>query len=317
VIAFTFPETKYHRVSGTKQVSQEALAVTPGNADKEKNAESNVTGASSDAESNRSATGQIPVGRGRPSKTQFMPFQHVDSRWKMFLVRDIFTPIRVFFNPIIFWAGLMLAGPADLVLLWNLSESFVLAAPPYNFNPAQVGYANFAVVIGAIIGLLTAGPYSDWVAQRETRKNGGIREAEMRLIALWPYLTITGLSCIFGGLGYARQWPWEVVLVLGYGFGGLSVASVPTIAIAYAIDCYKPISGEIMVCATVLKNTLGFSYSYWIFDLAHKMSWVTVSMVVFACCIGPGVFAIPLYYWGKKLRRWTKDSDFHRMEEMI
>jgi hypothetical protein len=29
------------------------------------------------------------------------------------------------------------------------------------------------------------------------------------------------------------------------------------------------------------------------------------------------VLAVPLYYYGKNLRRWTKDSTLHRMEALI
>ncbi|TKA59492.1 hypothetical protein B0A49_12269, partial [Cryomyces minteri] len=192
-----------------------------------------------------------------------------------------------------------------------------LSGPPYNWNPSQVGYANFSFVIGGLLGLATAGPFSDWVAKRATKRNNGIREAEMRLPALIPYLALTVIAIVVGGLGYERLWPWQAVLVLGYALSGLAVTTVPTIAIAYAIDCYKPISGEIMVVATVLKNTLGFAYSYWVFGLAAQKGFLTVAMVQFAVTIGPALFAIPLYLYGKSLRRWTKDSDLHRMEDMI
>ena len=43
---------------------------------------------------------------------------------------------------------------------------------------------NFAILIGAFIGLATAGPFSDWVSARATKKNNGIREPEMRLPAM-------------------------------------------------------------------------------------------------------------------------------------
>jgi hypothetical protein len=201
-----------------------------------------------------------------------------------------------------------------------MTESVIFAAPPYLLNPESVGYTNFAFVVGALLGLATAGPMSDWIAARATRKNNGVREAEMRLPALWIYMIITILSVILGGIGYQRQWPWGHIVVWGYAFAGLSVTSVPTIAISYAIDCYKPISGEIMIVATVCKNFIGFSYSYWIFDIAHtsKNGWITPAMIIFACTVGPALFALPLYYGlGKKIRRWTMDSDLHRMEEMI
>lgn len=46
-------------------------------------------------------------------------------------------------------------------------------------------------------------------------------------------------------------------MVLGFGLVGVQVVSIPTIAITYAIDCYKPIAGQIMVISTVCKNTFG------------------------------------------------------------
>ena len=324
LVAVAFPETKYHRshaahkITAPAEIVHQAGSGVVGSEDEAQLEKQTTHTAHHDSES--SSLHVNLVTNGRPSRAQYMPFRKPDPRWKMFVVRDTWTPIKVFFNPIILWAGLMLAGPADLVLFFNITESPILAAPPYLFRPDQVGYTNFAFVIGALLGLATAGPYSDWVAARATRKNGGVREAEMRLPALWFYMIVTMLSLILGGLAYQRQWAWGHIVVWGYGLAGLSVTTVPTICIAYAIDCYKPISGEIMVVATVCKNFIAFSYSYWVFDLAHesKDGWITPAMVIFACTVGPALFAFPLYYGlGKRIRRWTKESDVHRMEEII
>lgn len=233
------------------------------------------------------------------------------------MVRDLTTPFIVFFNPIVFWAALMLAGPADLLLLFNLTESGLFGSPAYNWSPSAVGYSNFAFFIGGLIGVATAGPLSDWLARRATTKNNGIREAEMRLPALIPYVCVFIISHIVGAVGYQRLWPWQAILVCGFGFSGLAVTSIPTIAIAYAVDCYKPISGEIMVVATVLKNVLGFCFSYWVFSVAARDGFVAVYMTQFAVDMLPVVLTIPLYFFGKSLRRWTRNSDLHRMEAMI
>ncbi|KAL6702894.1 hypothetical protein ACN47E_000856 [Coniothyrium glycines] len=320
LIAITFPETKYHRGYASRKSSSNSTPIRDGSIG-HVSSDDQIEKKAAHAEiSENTSLNGVVLNNGRPSRAQFMPFRKPDARWKMFVVRDTWTPIKVFFNPIILWAGLMLAGPADLLLFFNITESPVLAAPPYLFRPDQVGYTNFAFAIGALIGLATAGPLSDWIAARATRKNGGIREAEMRLPALWFYMLITMLSAILGGLAYQQRWAWGHIVVWGYGFAGLSVTTVPTISIAYAIDCYKPISGEIMVVATVCKNFIAFSYSYWVFDLAHesKNGWITPVMVIFACTVGPALFAFPLYYGlGKRIRRWTKDSDVHRMEEII
>lgn len=319
LVVLAFPETKYHRGHHSTSSSQSSLRGRSLISDDAQPIDT------AQLEKQHSHIDLAPIvdmtaqPTGRPSRSQFSPFQAPDPRWKAFILRDTLTPIKCFFNPIILWAGLMVAGPADLLLFFNLTESPVLAAPPYLFTPDKVGYTNFAFAVGALFGLATAGPFSDWIAARAAKKNGGVREAEMRLPALIPYMLVTMLSAILGGLGYQRQWAWGHIVVWGYGFAGLSVTTVPTIAIAYAVDCYKPISGEIMVVATVCKNFIGFSYSYWVFDIAHtsKDGWIAPAMIIFACVVGPAVLAVPLYFgMGKRLRYWTRHSDVHRMEEM-
>ncbi|OQD86277.1 hypothetical protein PENANT_c008G01341 [Penicillium antarcticum] len=251
------------------------------------------------------------VGAGRPSRSQFKLWQAPEPAWKSFLLRDIISPFRLFLFPIILWAALNVAGPANVLLFWNLTESAILSAPPYNFSPSSVGYSNFAFVVGGLVGLVTAGPFSDWIAVRATEKNNGIREAEMRLPALIPYLMFTVVGIVIGGLGYDRLWDWPVVLVVGYGFSGLCVTTVPTIAIAYAVDCYKPISGEIMVVATVIKNTCGFVMSYWVMPLAARRGFIVPAMVEFGLTIGPMILGLPIYLFGKRLRRLTRNSSVH------
>ncbi|KAI7547338.1 MFS general substrate transporter [Hortaea werneckii] len=310
LLIVAFPETKYHRSAsnhaGTRHGTKNNTEVQERPIESEANSEKAVT-----------AHDQVVVGKGKPNKAQWMPVQKPDRKWLSFIIRDITTPIITFFNPIVFWAALMLAGPADLLLLFNLTESGLLSSPAYGFGPGAVGYTNFAFFVGGIIGVLTAGPLSDWWARRATMKNNGIREAEMRLPALMPYVCFFIISHVAGAVGYQRLWPWPAIIVCGFGFSGLAVTSIPTIAIAYAVDCYKPISGEIMTVATVLKNVLGFCLSYWVFDIAARDGFVAVYMTQFAVSMLPIVLTVPLYFFGKKLRRWTKNSDLHRMEAMI
>jgi hypothetical protein len=82
---------------------------------------------------------------------------------------------------------------------------------------------------------------------------------------------------------------------------GFAVTTIPTIAVAYAIDSYKPISGEIMVVATVLKNTCGFAMSYWVLPLAAKDGLLTQGKVEFALTVGPVFMAVPQYIWRKEV----------------
>lgn len=131
---------------------------------------------------------------GRPSKAQFSIIPNPHFPGKSLIFRDILAPVQIFLFPIIFWACFSFGFAANCLLALNLTQSQVFAAPPYLFTPAQVGFVNFAFVVGGVVGLLTAGPLSDWVSMRATARNGGVREAEMRLIALVPYVCI----CLVG-----------------------------------------------------------------------------------------------------------------------
>lgn len=96
-----------------------------------------------------------------------------------------------------------MGGAVNSLLCVNLTQSQALAAPPYNFSPANVGFANFALAVGAVIGLAIAGPFSDWIATKATKRDGGIREPEVRLPAVIPFIivavigmTVSGKLCI-------------------------------------------------------------------------------------------------------------------------
>jgi hypothetical protein len=69
----------------------------------------------------------------------------------------------------------------------------------------------------------------------------------MRLPALIPFICFYVISHVVGAVGYSRAWPWPAIVICGFGFCGFTATSIPAIGIAYAVDCYKPISGEIMV----------------------------------------------------------------------
>jgi len=133
---------------------------------------------------------------GRPNRHQFALITSPDTHALKNILYDVITPVRILFIPIILWASLSMGFAANLLLDTNLTQSQVFAAPPYNFSPGSVGLCNLAFVGGGILGLLTAGPLSDFVSAWATRRNGGIREAEMRL----PVVLIYAVACLVGSL---------------------------------------------------------------------------------------------------------------------
>ncbi|BEJ04889.1 hypothetical protein CcaverHIS641_0207060 [Cutaneotrichosporon cavernicola] len=310
-LIFVFPETRFRREDLIQDESNpeitEKHAQEPMHLENSQEAAPSTPTAPTDVEASSTSV----TGHGRPSKQQWKLWQPINPEWKRTLVKDVLSPWTKFFNPIILWAGCATYGAANVLLFFNLTQQ-TLANPPWNFSPSAMGYANFAFVVGGLIGLSTAGWLCDWVAKAMTIRNNGIREAEFRLIALIPYIIIAAVGIVIGGLGLERGWSWATILCVGYGATGITVTSIPTIAIAYAVDSYTHIAGDIMVVATVIKNTTGFGMSYWVFSMVAEKGIFACAMVQFATCIGPAVLALPMYIYGKRVRRWTRNSSYHK-----
>lgn len=276
MVVFMFPETRF------KRSVPESVGQTQGSSLNEKTkVAAHEDNASSDAETNdvnrmqqvKTAESALPntagldmtetvardpyLGRGKPAKWQWKPFQPNANPFRSILL-DLWIPWKLFAFPIVEFAAFVVSWSCSSFLVINLTQSQVLANPPYNMRPMTVGFTNFAIMVGAFIGLFTAGPLSDWVSARSTRKNNGIREPEMRLPAMIPYVIIMFIGNIVVSVGYQRHWPWEAIVIIGYTCAGIQVAALPGIVSTYAIDSYKPVAGSLMVAVTVNKNLWGY-----------------------------------------------------------
>ncbi|KAH8819316.1 serine/threonine kinase 16 [Xylogone sp. PMI_703] len=253
------------------------------------------------------------LGKGYPSKMQQFGINYkVDRAQIRFLPRDIVTPIQIAAYPVVFFASCCVGFGANSLLVLNLLESPAFSSPVYHFSPASVGYVNFALMGGGMVGLATAGPLSDWISMKLTRANGGIREPEMRLLTFIPFLILTFVGMLIAGLGWDHNYAWPVIVVIGFGFSGIIVMAIPTIGLTYAVDSYKPVAGQIMVVATVVKNTFGFGMTYFVNDMAVEHGYIAPVMLLMGLTVGiPIVFGTILWFWGKSLRRLTRKSKVH------
>jgi hypothetical protein len=146
------------------------------------------------------------LGRGKPSKAQWRFAQPYEGNFFM----ELFLPWKLFLFPIVEFSSFVVSWTASSFLTLNLTQSQAFAAPPYNFTSTKIGFFNFAILIGALIGLFTAGPLSDAIAARLTKRNRGIREPEMRLVAMIPYVILMVIGNIVVAVGYQKSWDWKV-----------------------------------------------------------------------------------------------------------
>lgn len=313
LLLFLFPETKFHRPGPERYAGEFAekgiFPSSTGGVTPPEEQKGNGEAAHLDVGEDLGAK----LGQGKPGKKQWLLIQKPYPGAFNSLARDFLTPIYIISFPIVFWAAIVVGGAANTLLVMNLTQSGVFSAPPYNFSPGNVGFVNFAFLAGGVFSLITAGPFSDWVAKKLTIRNNDLREPEMRMVAIIPYCIIMLLGCIIVGCGYRNRWPWEAVIIFGYTCIGIQVIALPTIAVAYAVDSYKPISGEILVICTVFKNTFGFGMSWWVPELTPLQS----VMVLFACTSAACLVGVPIYFFGKRLRTITKDNKVHGFESIM
>ena len=219
-LVFLFPETKWHRQHPKELMAQPQLAVTSDKdmstqvvEDPEKTSNNGSDQITAPAENKLEPTNtadQDPyLHKGSPSKQQWKLWQNNSNPFKSILL-DLWIPWKLFAFPIVEFASFVVSWSASSFLTINLTQTQNFAAPPYNMSSQSIGFTNFAILVGAGIGLATNGPLSDWIAARATRKNRGIREPEMRLPTLIPYVLIMLLGNFIVAFGYEHKWRWEV-----------------------------------------------------------------------------------------------------------
>lgn len=181
------------------------------------------------------ATTQCNLERSaKPSWRQFLPIVGWNSHDPVF--GAIILPFKLVRLPIVLWGAFQFTFSASGFLMLNIVQSQAFAAPPFNFSAAAVGYSNLALFAGTSISLLTAGPLSDAISRRATLRNGGIREPEMRLAALIPFVACFLVGCIVVSVGFQYGWPWEAVIIVGFTLVGIQVAAISGIAINYVVS---------------------------------------------------------------------------------
>lgn len=337
---FLFPETRYDRVA--VQAAQEAASASAGSGpdvsattDNNPNssneglgggekdsvapevvhatATNNNNNSDAPAKEDAGAVDHVDhfLGVSKPTVTNFALYQRNGNIRS--LLRELWLPWYLHIFPIVEWAAFAVSWSASCFLVVNLSQAQAFAAPPYNYSSQTIGLFNLAVFVGALVGLFTCGPFSDMVAAYLTRRNNGVREPEMRLVAMVPYVLAMVIGSVVVAVGYDHHWPWQVIVVIGYGLLGVQVAALPSIVSTYAIDSYRPVTGSMFVAITVNKNVWGYGMSKFLTPWAETSGFTApiltnMGLTLFFCLLG-----VPFWFYGKKLRGVTRNSFVHRL----
>lgn len=205
------------------------------------------------------------------------------------------------------WASAMIGLGTFVVGLIFTTQASFFAAPPYNFNPSQLGLMYFALIIGNLIGSIYGGSLADWVVLWKAKRNKGISEPEHRLIAYHPmgFIAAGGILCYGVGASAGVHWavPCFGMILIGFYLN----ASLP-IALGYALDSYADIVGEVVQLTNFLRNVAGGAFTFGIQPWVNYNGARNTSIILAVLILVLNLSSIPLQIWGKDIRRRTDKS---------
>lgn len=175
---------------------------------------------------------------------------------------SFFTPMwrsfTYFLVPSVLWVVTSFGIYIGLgALVFNFTFPALIVQPPYNWAAENSGLIALANIVG--YGLAVPLTFtSDRLAAYLTRKNNGIREAEMRLGVLAPACLIAPAGLIVYGLTAQHQLHW-----IGY-FAGVAMCDWGsyfffTFTLAYAVDSYTANTSEMLIAMCVGKQLISFA----------------------------------------------------------
>ncbi|KAI5921198.1 putative MFS transporter [Camillea tinctor] len=252
----------------------------------------------------------VEQARAIPARKTFLetlqPWGRIDHSVPFFTL--IWRSFTYFLVPQVLW---VITTFGIIIGLGGLAFNFVfpikIMAPPYNWPESSSGVNS----VGSIAGFVLAVPFtptSDRLAAYLTRRNNGIREAEMRLGVMLPAMIIAPIGLVVYGLTAELNLHW-----IGYFFGS-GLASwggyfFYCFTLAYAVDSYNSNTSEMLIAMNVGKQAVSFGLGYKVLDWVMQSGYAVVIAGGFGgIFLVNNLFLIVFMIWGKSIRRYMATS---------
>ncbi|KAL0936542.1 major facilitator superfamily transporter [Colletotrichum truncatum] len=315
-VFFLCPETAYRRdaalntdmAANPADQNNKILAINDGRGSFPGDQEKNSAEATS-----RAPAAAAGHGANTPKKTFVQSLNLFDgnktdeSYWKLLL-----RPFPLFVQPAFLW-GCLIQGT---MIGWTVFIGVIVAAiflgPPYYWNEVYAGYAYVGAFVGALIGFIIAGVFSDWSVHVMTRRNGGVYEPEFRIVMVIPMFIIGSIGLYGFGITAAGLLSKEYHYIVPLVFFGFEVAGMVIGAVAsslYIVDAYRDLAIEGFTCMIIFKNMFSFGLTYgaydWVIDGGIKTTMIAIASIQVVVC----ALSIPMYIYGKRVRAYFHKHD--------
>jgi hypothetical protein len=186
-------------------------------------------------------------------------------------------------------------------LAFNYTFPLKITAPPYNWSQTNSGLITVATFLGFVLAL----PFlssSDRLAAHLTRKNNGIREAEMRLGVMLPAMLIAPAGIILYGFAAERNMHW-IAYFFGVGMDQFGALFYFSFTLAYAVDSYQANTSEMLIAMNLGKQSISFGMGIYLLDWIIKDGFaVTISGIFTAVLLVNNLMLLVFMFYGKRIR---------------
>ena len=186
-------------------------------------------------------------------------------------------------------------------LAFNYTFPLKITQPPYNWSQTNSGL----ITIATFLGFFAALPFlssSDRLAAHLTRKNGGIREAEMRLGVMLPAMIVAPAGIVLYGLAAEKNLHW-IAYFFGVGMDQWGALFYFSFTLAYAVDSYQSNTSEMLIAMNLGKQAISFGMGIYLLDWILENGYaVTISGIFAAILLANNLALLIFMGWGKKIR---------------
>ncbi|TRX90484.1 hypothetical protein FHL15_008653 [Xylaria flabelliformis] len=187
-----------------------------------------------------------------------------------------------------------------LALAYSYTFPILITSSPYNWTIINSGL--FAVA--AVVGYALAVPFtssSDRLAAYFTKRNNGIREAEMRLGVMLPAMLIGPAGIILFGITAEKGLHW-VLYFVGGAMSYFAAYFYFSFTLAYAVDSYQSNTSEMLIAMNLGKQAISFGFGLKLLTWVMESGYAVVMSGIFGGVLLANNLALLVFMvWGKKI----------------
>jgi hypothetical protein len=229
--------------------------------------------------------------------------------------------------PNVFWAMCLNGLTLGINVGSGLSYGQIVESPPYNWPHKVTSFANTGQIVVALVALPLLGFGNDKIIKWKAQRNGGVHEPENRILTLVIPILVGIPTMALYGLGASNPYHYHwftyvstpfLHLILSTQLLTITTQQVWGIAamfftflganivgITYLLDSYPARAGPLLVIICAFRGIIAFGVSFAIAPGIESIGYDKLFGTFSGLTALFGLLGVPIYIWGKDIRRYT------------